>query len=161
VITELGGPVFEFTHDLIGDLFSAKNAGVTPSPRRGAGGALECSTQDCVVTSGRRSGLLRRYQPCAAISPLQCHAGYCNDIPGAVGAHGDGTLSCLPLCLVRIPVDGTLGPAHERRPDSQPLHHHPRSRSCTSTGSATMSRLEQDSPGRSPTPWHCSPRLHT
>jgi hypothetical protein len=29
VITELGGPVFEFTHDLIGDLFSAKNAGVT------------------------------------------------------------------------------------------------------------------------------------
>jgi hypothetical protein len=30
VITELGGPVFEFTHDLIGDLFSAKNAGVTP-----------------------------------------------------------------------------------------------------------------------------------
>jgi hypothetical protein len=32
VITELGGPVFEFTHDLIGDLFSAKNAGVTVSP---------------------------------------------------------------------------------------------------------------------------------
>jgi hypothetical protein len=34
VITELGGPVFEFTHDLIGDLFSAKNAGVTVCGRR-------------------------------------------------------------------------------------------------------------------------------
>jgi hypothetical protein len=30
VITELGGPVSGFTHDLISDLFSAKNAGVTP-----------------------------------------------------------------------------------------------------------------------------------
>jgi hypothetical protein len=29
--TELGGSVFEITHDLIGDLFRAKNAGVTPS----------------------------------------------------------------------------------------------------------------------------------
>jgi hypothetical protein len=29
VITELGGPVSGFTHDLISDLFSAKNAGVT------------------------------------------------------------------------------------------------------------------------------------
>jgi hypothetical protein len=27
--TELGGSVFEITHDLIGDLFRAKNAGVT------------------------------------------------------------------------------------------------------------------------------------
>jgi hypothetical protein len=32
VITELGGPVSGFTHDLISDLFSAKNAGVTPFP---------------------------------------------------------------------------------------------------------------------------------
>jgi hypothetical protein len=38
VITELGGPVFEFTHDLIGDLFSAKNAGVTGG-RAFSGGA--------------------------------------------------------------------------------------------------------------------------
>jgi hypothetical protein len=29
MVTELGGSVFEFTHDLIGDLFRAKNAGVT------------------------------------------------------------------------------------------------------------------------------------
>jgi hypothetical protein len=27
--TELGGSVFEITHDLIGDLFRVKNAGVT------------------------------------------------------------------------------------------------------------------------------------
>jgi hypothetical protein len=31
MITELGGSVFEFTHVLIGDLFRAKNAGVTGS----------------------------------------------------------------------------------------------------------------------------------
>jgi hypothetical protein len=31
MVTELGGPVFEITHDLIGDLFRAKNAGVTTS----------------------------------------------------------------------------------------------------------------------------------
>jgi hypothetical protein len=29
MVTELGGSVFEITHDLIGDLFRAKNAGVT------------------------------------------------------------------------------------------------------------------------------------
>jgi hypothetical protein len=29
VVTELGGSVFEFTRDLIGDLFRARNAGVT------------------------------------------------------------------------------------------------------------------------------------
>jgi hypothetical protein len=34
MVIELGGSVFEFTHDLVGDLFRAKNAGVT-GPRRG------------------------------------------------------------------------------------------------------------------------------
>jgi hypothetical protein len=29
MVIELGGSVFEFTHDLVGDLFRAKNAGVT------------------------------------------------------------------------------------------------------------------------------------
>jgi hypothetical protein len=29
MVTELGGSVFEITHDLAGDLFRAKNAGVT------------------------------------------------------------------------------------------------------------------------------------
>jgi hypothetical protein len=35
MVVELGGSVFEITHDLVGDLFRAKNAGVTttiPSP---------------------------------------------------------------------------------------------------------------------------------
>jgi hypothetical protein len=31
---ELGGSVFEITHDLVGDLFRAKNAGVTQRLRR-------------------------------------------------------------------------------------------------------------------------------
>jgi hypothetical protein len=31
MVTELGGSVFEITHDLVGDLFRAKNAGVTLS----------------------------------------------------------------------------------------------------------------------------------
>jgi hypothetical protein len=29
MVTELGGSVFEITHDLVGDLFRDKNAGVT------------------------------------------------------------------------------------------------------------------------------------
>jgi hypothetical protein len=31
MVIELGGSVFENTHDLLGDLFRAKNAGVTTS----------------------------------------------------------------------------------------------------------------------------------
>jgi hypothetical protein len=31
MVTELGGSVFEITHDLVGDLFRVKNAGVTCS----------------------------------------------------------------------------------------------------------------------------------
>jgi hypothetical protein len=34
MVLELGGSVFEFTHDLVGDLFRAKNAGVTAVHRR-------------------------------------------------------------------------------------------------------------------------------
>jgi hypothetical protein len=93
--------------------------------------------------------------------PLQRHARYCDDIPNAVGAHGDRTSPRPPLYLVRAPVDGTLKPAHGRRPDSQSLHHHPRSRPCTGTGLATASQQERDSPGQSSTPWHCTPCLHT
>jgi hypothetical protein len=92
--------------------------------------------------------------------PLQRHAGYCDDIPDTVGAHGDRTSPRLPLYLVRTPVDGTLEPAHGWRPDSQSLRHYPRSHSCTGTGRATTPQQEQDSPGRSSTLWHCSPRLH-
>jgi hypothetical protein len=50
--------------------------------------------------------------------PLQRHARYCDDIPNAVGAHGDRTSPRLPLYLVRTPVDDTLEPAHGRRPDN-------------------------------------------
>jgi hypothetical protein len=32
MVTELGGLVFEITHDLVCDLFRAKNAGVTITP---------------------------------------------------------------------------------------------------------------------------------
>jgi hypothetical protein len=90
--------------------------------------------------------------------PLQRHAGYCDDIPDAIGAHGDMTSPRLPLYLVRTPVDGTLELAHGRRPDIQPLRHHPRSRPCTGTGLATTPQQERDSPGQSSTPRHCSPR---
>jgi hypothetical protein len=137
----------------------------TPSPRRGVGGTLECFFRDY-------TGLSRDVGPAGAVFPvavslvrpspsLQRHAGYCDDIPDVVGAHGGRTSPCLPLYLVWAPVDGPLEPARGQRPDSQPLHYRPRSRSCTSTGRATTPRLEQDSPGRSSTPWHCSPCLHT
>jgi hypothetical protein len=72
--------------------------------------------------------------------PLQRHAGHCDDIPDVVEAHGDRTSPRPPLYLVRPPVDATLEPARGRRPDSQPLCHHPRIRSCTSTGLATNNR---------------------
>jgi hypothetical protein len=55
--------------------------------------------------------------------PLQHHARHCDDIPDIVGVREDGTSPRPPLCLVRSPVDGTLEPAHGRRPDSQPLRH--------------------------------------
>jgi hypothetical protein len=32
MVIELGGSVFEITHDLVGDLFRAKNAGITNLP---------------------------------------------------------------------------------------------------------------------------------
>jgi hypothetical protein len=99
--------------------------------------------------------------PVRPSSPLQRHAGYCDDGPHAVEAHGDRTSPRLPLYLVRTPVDGTLEPAHGRRPDSQPLHHHPRSHPCTGTGLAMTPQQERDSPGQSSTPRHSTPHLHT
>jgi hypothetical protein len=99
--------------------------------------------------------------PVGPSPPLQRHPGYCDDIPNAVGAHGDRTSPRPPLYLVRTPVDGTLEPAHGRRPDGQHIDHHPRSRLCTGIGLAMTPQQEQDSPGQSSTPWHCTPRLHT
>jgi hypothetical protein len=63
--------------------------------------------------------------------PLQRHSEYCSVIPDAVKAHGDRTSPRPLLCLVRPPVNGTLESARGRRPDDQPLRHHPRSRPCT------------------------------
>jgi hypothetical protein len=99
--------------------------------------------------------------PVRSSPPLQHHARYCDNIPDAVGAHGDRTSPRPPLYLVRTPVDGTLELARGRWPDNQPLCHYPRSGSCTGTGHATTHQQERDSPGLSSTPWHCSPRLHT
>jgi hypothetical protein len=93
--------------------------------------------------------------------PLQRHAGYCDDIPNAVEAHGDRTLPRPPLYLVRTPVDGALEPAHGRRSDNQPLCHHPRSRPCMGTGLATPPDQKWDSPGQPSNPWHCTPCLYT
>jgi hypothetical protein len=93
--------------------------------------------------------------------PLQHHAGHCDDILDAVGAREDGKSPRPPLCLVRPPVDGTLKAAHGRRPDSQPLHHHPRSRPCKGTGLATAPQQERDSPGQPSTSWHCTSCLYT
>jgi hypothetical protein len=99
--------------------------------------------------------------PVRSSPPLQHHAGYCDDIPDAIGAHGDRTPPRPPLYFVRSPIDSTLESVCRRRPDGQPLHCYPRSCSCTSTGLATTPQQEQDSPGRSSTPRHCSPYLYT
>jgi hypothetical protein len=132
---------------------------------RGAGGTLECFSHDYI-------GLHSDVRPAGAafsvavspvwpFPPLQHHAGYCDDILDAVVEHRDVTSPRLLLYLVRTPVDGTLEPARGRRLDSQPLCHYPQSCSCTGTGHATTPQQKQDSPGRSTTLWHCSPRLPT
>jgi hypothetical protein len=72
--------------------------------------------------------------------PQQRHAGRCDDIPDTVGVRGGKTSPQLSLCRVRAPRrrHPRIGPL--RRPDGQPLRHHPRSRSCAGTGRATMPR---------------------
>jgi hypothetical protein len=77
---------------------------------------------------------------------LQRHSGHCSAILDVVKAHGDRTSPRLLLCLVRPPVNGTLEPARGRRPDKQPLHHHPRSCSCTGTAPRRpkRSKIRQD-----------------
>jgi hypothetical protein len=118
------------------------------------------------------TGLCRDVRPAGAVFPvavnpvrpslpLQRHAGHCDDILDAVGVHGDGTRPWPPLCRVWTPRWRHPRTGPWRRPDDQPPRRDPRSCSCTSTGCATMPRLEQDSPGRPSAPWHCSPRLHT
>jgi hypothetical protein len=119
-------------------------------------------TQGYAVTSGRWE---RSTPSLSALCghPRRCNTtrGHCDDIPDAAKAHGDRTSPRPPLCLVRSPVDSTLESVRGRRPGDQPLHCYPRSRSCTSTGLATMPQQERDSSGRSSTPQHCSPYLYT
>jgi hypothetical protein len=140
----------------------------TSSPRRGdaePSNGGECFFYDY-------TGLHRDVRPAGTVfsvtispvrpsPPLRHHVGHCDDIPDAVGAREDGTSPRPLLCLVRPPVDGTLEPAHGRWPGSQPLRHHPRNRPCMGTGLATTPHQERDSPGRSSTPWHFLPCLHT
>jgi hypothetical protein len=131
------------------------------NPRRGTN-TFSMSTQDYTATSGRRE----RSSP--SLSALCGHLRHCNITPG--------TATTSPTLLERVrtgrrharrcasyppPVDGTLEPAHGRRPDIQPLRHHPRSRPCTGTGLATASQQERDSPGQPSTPWHCTTCLYT
>jgi hypothetical protein len=83
-----------------------------PSPRRGVGGTLKRLFRDY-------TGLRRGVRPAGAVfpvavnpvrpsPPLQRHTGHSDDIPDAVGVHGDKTSPRPLLCCVRAPVDGTL-----------------------------------------------------
>jgi hypothetical protein len=99
--------------------------------------------------------------PVRPSTPLQRHAGYCDNIPNAVEVHGDRTSPRPPLYLVRTPVNATLKPACGRQPGSQPLHHHPRSRSWRHTGHAVTPPQKRDLPEQPSTPWHCTPCLYT
>jgi hypothetical protein len=131
------------------------------NPRMGAND-FSMTAQDYTVTSGRRE----RSSP--SPSALCGRPRHCNTTPGTVTTSptllkrtGDRTSPRPPLYLVQPPVDTTLEPARGRQPDSQPLHHYPRSRSCTGTGLATTPQQERDSPGQPSTPWHCTPYLYT
>jgi hypothetical protein len=61
MVIELGGSGFEITHDLVGDLFRAKNAGVTDRGRR----ALRL----------RREASQQRLASCNSSAREQCRAG--------------------------------------------------------------------------------------
>jgi hypothetical protein len=135
-----------------------------PSPRRGAGSTLEYLFRDY-------TGPRRDVRPAGSVipvtvnpmpsPPLQHYAGHCDDIPKAVGEHGDKTSPRRPLCHIRAPHQWhpRIGPL--RQPDDQPLRCHPRSRSCTSTGRTTtprLGRIRQDGRQLSGTARHASPR---
>jgi hypothetical protein len=117
--------------------------------------------QGHAVTSGRRD----RSSP--SLSTLCGHPRYCRTTPGTVATsrrcwdtRGQDTTT-----TTTVPRTGPRQrhprPGPPRRPVNQPLHRHPRSCSCTSTGRTTTPQQEQDSPGRPSAPQHCSPYLHT
>jgi hypothetical protein len=92
--------------------------------------------------------------------PLCRHPGHCSAIPGTVGSRDGGTSPHPPLCDFQPSVSMTLEPMYGRRPNERLPHRYPRSRSWTGTGLVATSRQKQDSPGRPPTPWHCTPYRH-
>jgi hypothetical protein len=113
-----------------------------PSPRRWAGGTLECFCRDY-------TGLRRDVRPAGAVFPvavspvrpspsLQCHAGCCGDTPDAVGAHGGRTSPCRTLYLVRPPWTA---------PSSRPADNGRTTNLYTTTLEATPVRA-QDAPRR-------------
>jgi hypothetical protein len=88
MVTELGGSVFEITHDLVGDLFRAKNAGVTPFKREPQ--QISCKhhhteaprfTQAVVAGLGlerpRKGGVLVLFYLPPAYSASRSLLGYC------------------------------------------------------------------------------------
>jgi hypothetical protein len=95
MVIELGGSVFEITHNLVGDLFRAKNAGVTAAPGVGLASLVEGATPDGGALGRRkvgkpsarraadgptRSGHLasgRRCYPASLLSPAPGGAGTC------------------------------------------------------------------------------------
>jgi hypothetical protein len=86
------------------------------------------TTQDYAVTSGLRE----RSSP--SLSTLYGHPRHCSATPGAVTTSpmllectGTGHRHDRHCAAYGPPVDGTLEPAHGRRPDNQPLRRHPRS----------------------------------
>jgi hypothetical protein len=93
--------------------------------------------------------------------PPQRHPGHCVTIPDAVEASGDRTPPRQPLCPVRPHVNDTLEFSCGRPSNEQPLRHPPRSCSWRRTRRAVTPRQKRDSPGRSSTPWRCTPCLHT
>jgi hypothetical protein len=115
--------------------------------------------QGQTVTSGRRERHPCRCQSCAAIpAPVAPRRALLQPLQRC-WARGYGTPPRLPLYSVRITVNDFLEPVW-RRP-GQPLRLHPRNHPCSSIGHATTPRPGQSSPGRPPTPRHCTPHLHT
>jgi hypothetical protein len=93
--------------------------------------------------------------------PPRRHPGRCSAIPNVVGVRGDKTPPRLLLCALQPPVSCTLESEYGRQLNKKFPHHHPRSRSWTDTGHATMPYKIQDSPGRPSTLQHCAPYRYT
>jgi hypothetical protein len=132
------------------------------------GGPAEPSNTFSVITQGYAMTSGRRERSSPSLSTLCSHPRHCRATLGTVttsptlldhmgtGRHHDRHCAAYGPPVRRHPRTGP-----RRRPDNQPLRHHPRSCSYTSTGRATTPQLVQDSSGWPSAPWRCSPRLHT